>query len=61
MGGITASDNGSILAGRTVQNNAYLAARYTQGQGMEILPDAGNTGCDMGGGTLEKYSHFAIS
>jgi hypothetical protein len=61
MGGITASDNGSILAGRTVQNNAYLAARYTQGQGMEIIPDAGNNGCDMGGGTLEKYSHFAIS
>ncbi len=55
------SDNGSVAAGRTVQNNAYVAARYTRGSGVEVLPDAGNTGCDMGGGTLEKYSHFAIS
>jgi hypothetical protein len=31
------------------------------GQGLEILPDAGNSGCDLGDSMLEKYSHFAIS
>ena len=61
LGGITLSDNGSVIAGRIAQDNAFLPARYTHGQGVEILPDAGNTGCDMGDGTLEKYSHFAIS
>ncbi|MDJ0905852.1 MAG: hypothetical protein QNI96_07525 [Woeseiaceae bacterium] len=61
LGGITASDNGSVFAGRTAYDNAFLAARYTRGKGVELVPDAGNTGCDLGDGTLEKYSHFAIS
>ena len=61
MGGITLSDNGSVVAGRVALNNSYLPARYTKGQGIEVLPAAGNNGCDMGGGTVETYSHFAIS
>jgi hypothetical protein len=61
MGGITMSDNGSVIAGRVAMNDSYLAARYTKGGGVEVLPDAGNNGCDQGGGTLETYSHFAIS
>jgi hypothetical protein len=61
MGGITLSDNGSVVAGRIAQDNAFLPARYTQGRGIEVLPAAGNSGCNQGGGTREYYSHFAIS
>lgn len=61
MGGIKMSDNGKVASGRVMQNNTYLAARYTNGKGIELLPDAGNNACDQGGGILEPYSHFAIS
>ncbi|WP_346837968.1 matrixin family metalloprotease [Microbulbifer sp. SAOS-129_SWC] len=61
MGGIAMSDNGAVISGRVSQNSSYLPARYTQGRGIEVLPSAGNTGCDQGGGILEMYSNFAIS
>ncbi len=61
IGGITTSDNGQVSAGRVIQNNTYLPARYTKGQGIEVLPDAGNNACDLGSGVPQAYSHFAIS
>lgn len=61
MGGIAISDNGSVVSGRVAQNDSYLPARYTRGQGVEVLPGAGNSGCDLGGGIQEMYSNFAIS
>lgn len=61
MGGITISDNGSVIAGRVVQGDTVRPARYRNGKGIEILPDAGNNACDQGGGFDEYYSHFAIS
>jgi hypothetical protein len=61
MGGITLSDNGSVIAGRVVQDNQYLPARMIPGKRIEIIPTPGNSPCDMGGGFDEYYSHFAIS
>jgi hypothetical protein len=61
MGGITMSDNGSVIAGRVMEDGAYLPARLTPGNRLEVIPTPGNNACDMGGGNDEHYSHFAIS
>jgi hypothetical protein len=61
MGGITLSDNGSVIAGRVNVDNQYLPARLGQGNEIEIIPTPGNNSCDQGGGVDEYYSHFAIS
>lgn len=61
MGGITLSDNGSVIAGRVNVENQYLPARLLPGKDIEVLPTPGNNACDQGGGIDEYYSHFAIS
>jgi hypothetical protein len=61
MGGITLSDNGSVIGGRVVVDNAYLPARLIPGHKIELLPLPDSTPCDQGGGLLEYYSHHAIS
>ena len=61
MGGITLSDNGSVIAGRVVVDGNYVPARIKAGKRMELLPDAGNTACEHGEGIVETYSNFAIS
>ncbi len=61
MGGITLSDNGSVIAGRVIIDDQYLPARLVPGKRIEVLPSAGNNACDQGGGIDEYYSHFAIS
>ena len=61
LGGITMSDNGSVMAGRVFVDNHYLPARLLPGKKIEIIPTPGNNGCDEGGGYVTDYSHFAIS
>jgi hypothetical protein len=61
MGGIRMSDNGSVIGGRTVIDGNFVATRYSEGKGLEILPPAGNIGCDLGGGDVEYYAGHAIS
>jgi hypothetical protein len=61
MGGITLSDNGSVIAGRVIEDGQYLPAKLMPGRRLEVIPTPGNHPCDMGGGTDEYYSHFAIS
>lgn len=61
MGGITLSDNASIIAGRVLIDDQYLPARLVPGKRIEIIPTPGNTSCDQGSGIDEFYSHFAIS
>ena len=61
MGGITMSDNGSIIAGRVAYENQYLPALLVPGKSIEIIPTPGNNPCDQGGGVDEYYSHFAVS
>lgn len=61
MGGITMSDNGSVIAGRVFYENQYLPARLVPGKKIEIIPTPGNNACDEGGGYDVYYSNFAIS
>ena len=61
MGGITLSDNGQVVAGRTVIGGEFRPARYYGGEFIEVIPTPGNNACDSGGGFPEYYSHFAIS
>jgi hypothetical protein len=61
MGGIQLSDNGRAASGRTAIGAEVFASRYTPDGGVEILPHAGNSGCNQGGGVTEYYSNFAIS
>lgn len=61
MGGITLSDNGSVIAGRVSINDQYLPARLIPGKRIEVIPTPGNNACDSGGGIDEYYSHFTIS
>jgi hypothetical protein len=61
MGGITMSDDGSVIGGRTVVNGNYLPARKILGQPMELLPHPGTNACEQGDGIVETYSNFAIS
>jgi hypothetical protein len=61
MGGITLSDNGSVIAGRVAMDNQYLPARLVPGKRIEVIPTPGNSPCDQGGGVDEYYSHFGIS
>jgi len=61
MGGITMSENGSVIAGRVALDNQYLPARLVPGKRIEVIPTPGNNACDMGGGVAEYYSHFTIS
>jgi hypothetical protein len=61
MGGITMSDNGSVIAGRVNVDDQYLPARLVPGKRIEIIPPPGNNACDQGGGIDEYYSNFAIS
>ncbi len=61
MGGITVSDNGSVVAGRVNVDDQYLPARMVPGHQIEVLPTPGNSACDQGGGIDEYYSNFAIS
>ncbi len=61
MGGITMSDNGSVVAGRVFYQNQYLPARMVPGKKIEIIPTPGNNACDEGGGYDDYYNNFAIS
>ncbi len=61
MGAIQLSDNGRAASGRTAVGAEVFASRYTPDGGVEILPHAGNSGCNQGGGVTEYYSNFAIS
>jgi hypothetical protein len=61
LGSITLSDNGSVIGAETIVGNEVFPARLMPGKEIEILPSAGNSGCDQGSGILEYYSHFAIS
>ncbi|HET6565543.1 MAG TPA: hypothetical protein VFG52_09045 [Xanthomonadales bacterium] len=61
MGGITLSDNGSVIAGRAIVDGEYFPARILPGKPMEIIPTPGNNACDGGAGFYEHYAHFAIS
>jgi hypothetical protein len=61
MGGITISENGSVIAGRVAIDEQYLPARLVPGKRIEVLPTPGNNACDQGGGIDEYYSHFAVS
>ena len=61
MGSITLSDNGSVIGAEMIEDNVVYPARMMPGKEIEILPPAGNSGCDQGSGVLEYYSHFAIS
>ena len=61
MGGITLSDNGSVIAGRVALDNQYLPARLVPGKRIELIPTPGNNACDQGLGVEEYYSHWAIS
>lgn len=61
MGAIKLSDNGRAASGRTAIGAEVFASRFTPEGGVEILPHAGNSGCNQGGGVTEYYSNFAIS
>ena len=61
MGGITLSDNGSVIAGRVAYEGQYLPARLIPGKRIEVIPTPGNNACDQGDGMDMYYSHFAIS
>jgi hypothetical protein len=61
LGGITFSDNGSVMAGRAIMEGAYLPARMVPGRRIELLPLPDSVPCDQGGGILEYYSHHSMS
>jgi hypothetical protein len=61
MGGIKMSDNGSVIGGRVIVDNAYLPARLVPGRRIELLPLPDSVPCDQGDGVLEYHSNHAIS